>query len=194
MSQPVGQGAPNVPAAELFAMYLRLGLATFGGGLSAWMHREMVVRRRWLDEQTFLTGLTISQILPGGNAVNLAIYVGLYLRGSLGAALAIVGMMLPPFLLIVLLGALYDRYGAALGPRAVLGGIACVGAAMTFATAIRSGRRLWLDWPMAAVALATFLAIGVARLPLLPVIGVLAPVSIGIALLRATREGRPGGA
>ena len=182
------QAAPPVTLPALFGMYLRLGLTTFGGGLSAWMHREMVVRRRWLDEPTFLTGMTISQILPGGNAVNLAIYIGLHLRGGIGAGLALLGMMLPPFLLILALGAAYDRFGASVALGAVLAGIACVGAAMTFATAIRSGRQIRRDWPMIAVAAATFLAVGVVRLPLLPVIGVLAPLSIGIALFRATRH------
>ena len=54
-------------------LFLRVGVTAFGGGTTAFTHRELVERTGWLTEQSFLTGLTIAQVLPGANPVNLAL-------------------------------------------------------------------------------------------------------------------------
>src|SRR5258708_22028525 len=73
------------------SVFSRIGLSSFGGGLIAWMHREAVERRRWVGDQEFLSGLAIRQVLPGGNMVNMSLYLGTRLRGALGALTAVPG-------------------------------------------------------------------------------------------------------
>jgi len=65
------QPAPS--SAALFWVFTRIGLTSFGGGLSGWMLREFVQRRAWLQEDEFLSGLALAQAFPGVNVVNLAI-------------------------------------------------------------------------------------------------------------------------
>src|SRR6185312_16148381 len=91
MLQSASRERPRVSLIDVAGVFLRLGITSFGGGTAGWVHRELVDRRRWLTEETFLTGLTVAQILPGANPVNLALYFGFELRGSAGAAAAALG-------------------------------------------------------------------------------------------------------
>src|SRR5689334_12613673 len=77
-----GEQAPeSVGLVELFLLFSQLGLSSFGGGVSAWIHRAFVERRGWLSEAEFSAALALGRIMPGANVVNLAILVGQRLRG-----------------------------------------------------------------------------------------------------------------
>lgn len=102
---------PRVGLNHLLGTFVRLGTMTFGGGVQSWIHREVVDRLGWIDSRSFLSGLTVAQVLPGANPVNLALYVGLQLRGGVGAAVAVFGMLVPAFCTTLILGALYRGYG-----------------------------------------------------------------------------------
>jgi chromate transporter len=172
----------------ILGVFLRLGMASFGGGLSGWMHLEVVRRRGWLDEERFMAGLSLYQVLPGPNAVNLALYIGQHLQGWPGAASAFLGILGPPFLFIVVLAAAQARFIESAVMATALGGVAAAGLANSFAVgalaALRlRGASLW------GGAAATFVAVGVLRWPMIPVVLVLAPVGIGMAW----KEGRAGG-
>ena len=71
--------APSSPAAarpstlQLFLIFARIGLTSFGGGLSGWLMREFVRDRAWIGEEEFLDGLSLAQALPGVNVTNMAI-------------------------------------------------------------------------------------------------------------------------
>src|SRR5215470_17469654 len=101
-----------VPLLSLMGVFFRVGVTSFGGSTAAWLYREIVERRGWLDDQHFLTALTLAQVLPGANPVNLSIYVGSQLRGGLGGAAAAFGMVGPAFCLILALGYLYRQFGS----------------------------------------------------------------------------------
>lgn len=172
----------------IFGVFVRLGMASFGGGLPGWMHREVVRRRGWLDEERFLAGLAIGQVLPGPNSVNLALYIGQRLRGWPGAAAAFLGILGPPFLFILALATVFARVADLPLMGAALGGVAAAGLANNCAMGALAARRvrgvgLW------GVAGATFIAVGVLRWPMIPVVLVLAPLGIGLAW----REARAGG-
>src|SRR5882757_636116 len=71
--------------AALFGAFVSIGMSSFGGGLTAWVRREIVHRREWLDDQQFLSGYALSQLVPGASNVNLAVFIGTQLRGIRGA-------------------------------------------------------------------------------------------------------------
>jgi chromate transporter len=117
-------------------------------------------------------------VLPGANPVNLSIYVGSMLRGAAGGAAAAFGMIGPAFCVILTLGALYARFGAAPVAHAILAGLAAVGVGMTLmvgAKLTHSVRRL----VPALIAGVIFAAVGVLHWSMIPVVIVMTPLSIG---------------
>lgn len=92
-----------------------LGLGTWGFGgpvaLVGYMHRDLVERRRWITEAEYKEGLTLAQIMPGPLAAQLAIYLGYVHHGVVGATLVGVSFVLPSFLMVIVLGWAYQRYG-----------------------------------------------------------------------------------
>ena len=78
---------PHQPSLlRLAFIFSRIGLTSFGGGLSGWLLREFVQDLKLLTEEEFLSGLSISQALPGVNVTNMAIWIGYQLRGRMGAS------------------------------------------------------------------------------------------------------------
>ena len=176
---------------RIFAAFLRLGCTSFGGGTAAWLYREMVLRRGWIDDQTFLAMLALGQVMPGSNGVKMTVLIGQRLRGAPGAAAALVGL---------LSRAVRDRAG---GRRALcrarrariccttmLDGVAAAVIGLTFATGLRSVAQRRPRPAALAIAAVTVLCVGVLRWPMLPVIVVLAPVSIALACARRRRRWR----
>ncbi len=105
---------PAAPAfGEALAYWLKLGFISFGGpaGQIALMHQELVERRRWISEQRFLHALNYCMLLPGPEAIQLAIYIAWLLHGIRGAILAGVLFFLPAFVLLCTLAWLYLSWG-----------------------------------------------------------------------------------
>jgi len=175
-----------VPFADLVLLFTRIGLTSFGGGLSAWLYREVVGKRHWMKDDDFLGALTMSQVLPGANVINLSIYIGHRLRGGLGAAAAVSALLLPPMVVAILITIGFQRVGDIAWLHNFLEGIAAAAMGMTIAMGLRSGRRALANgrWSVGIIA-AVFVAIGVLRWPLIPVVLVLSFVSLMFA------RGRP---
>src|SRR5437868_138574 len=97
-----------------FCLYfLRLGAVGFGGpiALAGYMQRDLVEERRWLSKQDYVEGLALAQLAPGPLAAQLAIYLG-WVRGRvLGATLVGFAFVLPSFVMVLALSALYLRFG-----------------------------------------------------------------------------------
>lgn len=179
--------AARASLAELYSGFLSIGLMSFGGGLAAWIRREVVQRRGWLDDRQFLTGYALSQLVPGATNVNLAVFIGTQLRGATGAVAALAGLMLVPVLLILLVGGLYLRAQNAPGwgwIGTMLAGMGAVAIGLNLATGVRLARRNLRGVAPACVMLATTIGIGVLRIPLVEVLVVMFPVSLALTWRR----------
>src|SRR5436853_1882204 len=99
---------PSIP--ELFAAFFSMALHGFGGVLP-WARRAIVEDKRWMTAQEFNEAFAVAQFLPGANVVNLAIVFGRRLHGAAGAAVALAGLLIPPVVIVLILGTLYGRYG-----------------------------------------------------------------------------------
>ncbi len=190
--------APNAPAAapspatiaELFLAFAAISLSGFGGVL-AWARRIMVERRRWFTPEQFNEAFALCAFLPGGNMVNFAVIFGARMRGPLGALAAIAGLLGPPMVLIIAVGALYAHYGDLPALRRMLTGVAAAAAGLMIATVAKMARPLFTNRFMGPfkspaaiaplIAVATFVAIGILHWPLPLVLMVIVPVSIGAA-------------
>lgn len=104
---------PGYTLWQLVAYMLRLGALGFGGpvALVGYMYRDLVERRHWISEADYKEGMTLAQLMPGPLAAQLAIYLGYVHFSLLGATLAGLAFVLPSFLMVVGLGALYVTYG-----------------------------------------------------------------------------------
>lgn len=178
---------PGVGLLQLLGTFVRLGAMTFGGSVQSWVHREVVERLGWIDNKAFLSGLTVAQVLPGANPVNIALYVGLKLRGGVGAAVAVVGMIVPAFCVILCLGYFYRGYGHLAVVHFVLAGLAASGVGATLTMGIKVARRLPRNLITALIAVTVFFVVGVLRWPMIPVVAVAIPASIAVAFLANRR-------
>src|SRR5579864_6588464 len=108
--QPAGE--PRIMA-KLAWYFLRLGTWGFGGpvALAGYMQRDLVEDRRWFTIQEYLDGLAISQLSPGPLAAQLAMYLGLVRGGIAGATLVGLVFILPSFLMVLALSAVYVKFG-----------------------------------------------------------------------------------
>jgi chromate transport protein ChrA len=99
--------------AQLLGYFLRLGTFGFGGpiALCGYMQRDLVERRRWVSPEDYKEGLALAQLAPGPLAAQLAIYLG-WVRGRVrGATLVAFAFILPSFVMVLVLSALYVRWG-----------------------------------------------------------------------------------
>lgn len=184
--------------AELFLAFAAMSLSGFGGVL-AWARRIMVEQRRWFTAEQFNEAFALCAFLPGGNMVNFAVIFGARMRGPLGSLAAVAGLLGPPMILIMVVGALYANYGDLPALRRMLTGVAAAAAGLMLATLAKMARPLFTNRfkggfknpgvipPL--IALAAFAAIGVLHWPLPLVLLVIVPVSIGAAFLN-TRMAR----
>ncbi len=170
----------SVPLREIASVFARIGIASFGGGLVGWMHREAVEHRRWLPDHQFLSGLALSQVLPGANMVNLSLYLGMELRGGLGALTAALGLLVLPILCIIGLYEIYAQFRGIAALHSILDGAASAAVGLNVAAGAKALRRS-RSLASAAIALAVFLLVGVLHWPMLLVILGAAPVSIALA-------------
>src|SRR5690348_15392183 len=178
--------APEPGIAELFLAFAAISLSGFGGVL-AWARRIMVERRRWFTAEEFNEAFALCAFLPGGTMVNFAVIFGSRMRGPLGALAAVAGLLGPPMILIIAMGALYAQYGDLPALRRMLTGVAAAAAGLMVATVAKMVRPLFrvpsknpaVIAPL--IALSTFVAIGLLHWPLPLVLLFIVPVSIGAA-------------
>jgi chromate transporter len=175
----------RVSLSDVFKVFSQLGLTSFGGGLSGWMHRELVERRHWFSEEEFITSLALAQAMPGLNVVNLAVWLGFRLRGTFGAVAGFCGVTFPPLAVIIPVSIAYAQWGHLALVHRTLAGVAAAALALTLNMGLRVATTASRDAVAVAILAAVFAGVGVLRLPMVPLVLAIAPLSIGWALLRA---------
>ncbi len=148
---------------DLAGYFLRLGTFGFGGpiALAGYMQRDLVERRRWFTQEEYLQGLAVSQTLPGPLAAQLAMWLGYVRRGFWGAVAAAVPFILPPFVIVSIVAALYVSFRGTTVIQALFYGIGPTvialilrGAWKLLGVTVKNDRRLWAIF--AVVTLITF--------------------------------------
>jgi chromate transporter len=170
-----------MPATELFLGFLSISIRAFGGVLP-WARQVLVEEKKWLNEREFTDTLSLCQFLPGPNIVNLSIVVGKRELGWRGAVAASLGLTAVPMLIIVGLGALYDRLGEWGTLGQLLDGTAAAAAGLIFAMAMKMAVPRFRARPLSpAITGAIFLGVGVLAYPMWWVLAALTPVSLFLA-------------
>src|ERR1700684_590824 len=162
-----GTPARNRPQlGELFQVFLTAGAISFGGGVLAYLREYLVRNHGWLSDDDFLDALEVSETLPGLNSVNMSVIVGDRMRGAIGAAVAVVGLMLPGMVVMMTLGVLWEqqRHNENIGHFLV--GVAASAVGLLLTVTLQLGHKQFvrpLDLMIIAV---TFVAVSVFKIAL----------------------------
>src|SRR5216683_128915 len=134
------------------------------------MHLQVVERQKWIDEEEFVRALNFCHVLPGPEALQLAIYIGYRKRGYLAGALAGVLFILPGYITLTTLAWIYVRFGASQQVLDVLWGFRPVGLALLCAALVRISRAALKGIFPAVLAVGAFVAFYFGRLPFVVVL------------------------
>ena len=116
---------PSYSLKDLCIYFLKLGTLGFGGpvALVGYMHRDLVLEKKWISEDDYREGMALSQLAPGPLAAQLGIYIGYVHYSLLGATLAGTAFVLPSFLMVIAIGWAYTAYGGLPWMQAVFYGV-----------------------------------------------------------------------
>jgi len=143
---------------EMLLYFVRLGAFGFGGpiALTGYMQRDLVEERRWISKRDYLEGLALAQLAPGPLAAQLAIYLGWVRAGVLGATLVSFAFILPSFIMVLILSALYLSFGGLSWMQGVFYGIGAAVIAIIARSAWKLVRMTlakdWLLWSLFGVS------------------------------------------
>ena len=163
---------------QLFIGMQQVALSSFGGGLSAWSERIVVEQRQWMSKEEFITGLTVARLFPGPNQINMAVYIGSRFQGFTGALAALLGMLLLPFSLLMLLGLGYYYLHETLAVDRVLAGVITASAGMALSMGFKIAGAYSRDPVAMLLAGASFLAMSVFHVRLVPLVLVAGPLAM----------------
>jgi chromate transporter len=156
-------GISRPSAADMGRFFLWLGTAGFGGpiALVGYMEREFVDRRQWVTSQELKDGIAFSQLAPGPLAAQLAIYLGWLCGGIRGATVSGVAFIGPSFLMVLVLAALYLRFGGIGWLQSAFYGVGAAVIAIVARSAVKltrgtlgRDRLLWILFGVTAVVTA----------------------------------------
>src|SRR5438477_10201960 len=154
---PAEPTSGRVPIRELVKYYLRLGVAGFGGpvALVGQMERELVGEKKWVTREEMREGIAVCQSLPGPLAIQVGIWIS-YIRGGFwGAWAGGWAFILPNFIIVATLGALYVRFEGLPAVGAAFYGVSPAVIALILHSCYRLtklGMKDWLEWTLAAAA------------------------------------------
>jgi chromate transporter len=173
------------PAREVFTAFLRLGLRSFGGPIAhlAYFRRELVERRRWVDESQYAQLVGICQFLPGPASSQLGFSLGLLRAGVAGAAAAYAAFTLPSALLMLAFAGFLPRVTGPIGAAAVHG-LQLVALPVVADGVLRMAGRLTPDAPRAAIAVAAAILVLASGLPWVQLVVVAFGATAGLVLCR----------
>jgi len=142
----------------IFLRFLKFGCLAWGGPAAqiAMIKRECVDEEKWVDERGFQRTLAVYQVLPGPEAHELCVYFGRLRGGKLGGFAAGLGFMLPGFLLMLGLSALYVETDVAEDLDALFYGLSAAVGALVARALVRLGTSFITDIPLALIAVAGF--------------------------------------
>ncbi len=124
----------------LFLTFFKIGLFTFGGGYAMVpLIRETVISNGWITEAQFLNFIAVSESTPGPLAVNMATFVGSEQAGVLGALAATLGVVLPSFIILLIIAAVFKNLLKYRGVNAFLSGVRPCVVALILSAAINLG-------------------------------------------------------
>lgn len=148
---------------QLFATFFKIGLFTFGGGMSMlpMLQKELVESKKWLTDEEILNYFAIGQCTPGIIAVNVATFCGYKRAGLSGAIVSTVGIVCPSWIVITLIASSISRFSEIAWIQRAMKGVYVAVAALLTRAVFTFGKKILTDLVTAAIAAGAFLAMSV---------------------------------
>lgn len=148
---------------QLFTAFFRIGLFTFGGGMSMlpMLQKELVESKKWLTEEEILNYFAIGQCTPGIIAVNVATFCGYKRAGLSGAIVSTVGIVCPSWIVITLIAGSISRFSDIVWIQRAMKGVYVAVAALLARAVFTFGKKIITDFVTAGIAVGAFLAMSV---------------------------------
>ncbi len=176
---------------ELFWTYLKIGTFTLGGGYAMLplIQKEVVERKRWIDEEEFLNMIALAQAAPGLIAVNSAVFIGWRVYGWRGVIATVLGAVLPSFLIILAIAMVFQDFKDQPAVEAVFKGVRPAVVALIAAPLCRMAKNAKIGWSTALVPIAGALVIWKGGLSPVWVILITVVATLAYTWLKERRRG-----
>lgn len=176
---------------ELFWTYLKIGTFTLGGGYAMLplIQKEVVERKRWIDEEEFLNMIALAQAAPGLIAVNSAVFIGWRVYGWRGVIATVLGAVLPSFLIILAIAMAFQDFKDQPAVEAVFKGVRPAVVALIAAPLCRMAKNAKIGWSTALVPIAGALVIWKGGLSPVWVILITVVATLAYTWLKGRRQG-----
>lgn len=167
----------------LFLFFLKSSLFVFGSGLAIvpFLHGGVVQEHRWLTETQFLDAVAVAMITPGPVVITVA-FIGYLVSGIAGACAAAVGVFLPVYLFVVIVGPFYKRFSGNTQVRAFVQGVTAAATGAIAGAVVVLGKHSIQDYWTVGIALTTLLVLMKWRVPEPLIIGVAGLLGIAVRL------------
>ncbi|MCX5826280.1 MAG: chromate efflux transporter [Deltaproteobacteria bacterium] len=143
----------------IFTRVLKIGATAYGGpGMIAQIKEAAVKKYGWVTEGMFMRGVALCQLIPGATMVQIVTYIGYRVRGIPGALTAAVAFVLPAFIALLVLSALYFRFHSLWLIQALFKGLGAIVLAIILNACITFGKNVLTDWKTVTITLLSFIA------------------------------------
>jgi chromate transporter len=143
----------------LFTRVFKLGATAYGGPAMIGQIKETTVNRYgWVKEGEFMRGVALCQLIPGATMVQIVTYIGYRIRGIWGALAAAVAFVLPAFIALLVLSAIYFKFHTVWFIQALFKGLGAIVVAIILNACITFGRPILKDWKVILIAFLSFFA------------------------------------
>jgi chromate transporter len=148
-----------IPLSLIFSRFLKLGATAYGGpGMISQIKETAVNQNGWIKEEEFMRGLALCQLIPGATMVQIVTYIGYRVRGIWGALAAAVAFVLPAFIALLILSAIYFKFHTVWFIQALFKGLGAIVVAIILNACITFGRSILKDWKVILIAALSFFA------------------------------------
>jgi len=148
-----------IPLSVLFTRVFKLGATAYGGpGMISQIKETAVNRYGWVKEGEFMRGVALCQLIPGATMVQIVTYIGYRVRGIWGALTAAVAFVLPAFIVLLALSAIYFKYHSLWVIQALFKGLGAIVVAIILNACITFGRSVLKDWKVIVISVLSFFA------------------------------------
>jgi chromate transporter len=148
-----------IPLSLIFSRFFKLGATAYGGPAMISQIKEMALNRYgWIKEGEFMRGVALCQLIPGATMVQIVTYIGYRVRGIWGALTAAVAFVLPAFVALLALSAIYFKYHSLWFVEALFKGLGAIVVAIILNACITFGRSVLKDWKVILIAVLSFFA------------------------------------